>query len=127
MSLEQKEDFHMESMVVLSMIVWAGAVGALVLLMLLMVLITRNDQRQKARKRDTEQKQRLRYVGNKELVRVKELLPDEMWPSYLQDKRWLIENQVGPFHLFLSHNWAQVCLPPSQAHHRSGRPKQSLL
>ena len=47
----------------------------------------------------------LRYADSDKEVAPAAL--SQNWPKYLKPKAECGQNQVGPFHLFLSHNWAQ--------------------
>ena len=113
LSPEQKTDYLM-SHVSLSSIILATSVGALVALGMILAALAGGDVVQHYQEMRAGLARRLRYTKTDQDV-VPPPIPEWRQDAPPASAPWLPKrsqcpfNQVGAFHLFLSHNWAQVC------------------
>lgn len=106
MSIEQKADYNHDYMQV-TWSIFASCVGALVALGVIMVTLGVQEARRRRREDLTSRARRLRYTKNGREVDVQAL---PAWASWLIPRSECSRSQPGPHHIFLSHNWAQVCV-----------------
>ena len=105
------QDFVLHSFHLTTIMV-ASVIGVLLLCAFLVVAQAAEDGRQNLRQQRETRARRLRYVNG-----AKDVIPTPLpqWrrdappasAPWLPSKSECLHNQVGPFHIFLSHNWAQ--------------------
>merc|ERR1711871_1504169 len=103
MSVEQRQTYVMDSsffVMLLSLSIF-GALIASTIIFTLQFAVERRRMRCEAL---AAKARRLRFVETKEEA---EPAPLPEWPTWLKPKHECAPNQVGPFHVLLSHNWAQ--------------------
>lgn len=111
MSPEEREEYLIPY-VALSSIMFATCTGVLVVLGIILLFLAIQDTEYRRRAARSAMMRRLRYISNDKEV---ELIQLPEWPAHLIPRSQCLPTQPGPFHIFLSHNWAQVCAQQSAA------------
>ena len=103
MSIEQKSTYVVETRM-LTFILLGSLIGTLLISCAIFIIMIYVERQHRMREEAARLLRKLWYSESNT-----EALPVSMpeWPSYLTPKEECPPNQVGPFHIFLSHNWAQ--------------------
>jgi len=103
MSVEQ-QDLYIVNQHTLTLIMLGSVLGTLVLSLILFVVQFGIEGARLRREAHAKLARRLWYAQDSVEAELAALPP---WPSSLMPKEQCAPNQVGPFHVMLSHNWAQ--------------------
>lgn len=103
MSTEQRGDYR-PPFATLTLVLGSTSIGAVAILGIIIAVQAANEALQARIAARAAMARRLRYFDTEEEA---EPAPPANWPKWLTPKHECPPNQIGPFHILLSHNWAQ--------------------
>ena len=101
---DEQQDTYVVDQVALTVILNASILGSLIVSFVLFLIQSLVEGARMRREELAAAARRLRYAAD---GTVTEPAPLPEWAPYLRPLEQCPPNQVGPFHIFLSHNWGQ--------------------